>query len=580
MSALSIQVPFPVFQDRDGQPLDNGYVWIGEPNLNPQTNPVVVYFDEALTIPAAQPLRTLNGYISRSGSPAQIYVDGVNFSILVQDSKGSMVYNFPDGTGIGAQASGVSFTGFKGQVGFVQDLADNDGSNWIGYDPDAAGSVARSAQEKMQDFVSINDFGASGNGVSDDTLPMTAFFNSAIANPGVEHRLDAKTYAISAVLPTINKSNVKIIGEGSEIHDTGVLITGTVLKWIGASGTVGPLVKISAISGASNQRLANVTFEGIGIDCASGAIDYGIEILSIRDSVIDVAVANAGFAGVQIDVVGSLGEAKDVQKCKIRITSRQIEKRNAFCLVCGGDAVANTSLNEFWVDAQITDQQAIYLVNSDNNDWNLLRVFRAAGGTATEGVSCLGGANSAERCRGERFWYYTSTVAIHVYGTSGSPSFAVGSVGHSLFVLDTENGTPAPIVEVGGEINWRKDVSAMSDNPWESYTPTISASSGTITTSSANMRYIRRGNVVYFKAQITITTNGTGSGTLQMTMPIAQVGSYGTISTGLQRVPTGYSVVGWVDGGGSTTMIIKVYDGTYPGASGAVIEITGFYEVT
>jgi hypothetical protein len=28
MSALSIQVPFPVFQDRDGQPLDNGYVWI------------------------------------------------------------------------------------------------------------------------------------------------------------------------------------------------------------------------------------------------------------------------------------------------------------------------------------------------------------------------------------------------------------------------------------------------------------------------------------------------------------------------------------------------------------------------
>ena len=57
MSALSIQVPFPVFQDRDGQPLENGYVWIGEPNLNPQTNPVVAYYDAALTIPAAQPLR-------------------------------------------------------------------------------------------------------------------------------------------------------------------------------------------------------------------------------------------------------------------------------------------------------------------------------------------------------------------------------------------------------------------------------------------------------------------------------------------------------------------------------------------
>jgi len=109
MSALSIQVPFPVFQGRDGQPLENGYVWIGEPNLNAQTNPVTVYFDAALTIPAPQPLRTLNGYVSRAGTPAQVYVDGVNFSILVQDSKGSMVYNFPQGTGISPDASGVNF---------------------------------------------------------------------------------------------------------------------------------------------------------------------------------------------------------------------------------------------------------------------------------------------------------------------------------------------------------------------------------------------------------------------------------------------------------------------------------------
>ena len=123
MSALSIQVPFPVFQGRDGQPLENGYVWIGEPNLNPQTNPVVAYFDAALTIVAAQPLRTLNGYVSRAGTPAQIYVDGVNFSILVQDSKGSMVYNFPDGSGISPDAAGVEYNPI-GTGGIPQDLQD------------------------------------------------------------------------------------------------------------------------------------------------------------------------------------------------------------------------------------------------------------------------------------------------------------------------------------------------------------------------------------------------------------------------------------------------------------------------
>ena len=174
MSALSIQVPFPVFQDRDGQPLDNGYVWIGTANLNPQTNPVVAYFDAALTIVAAQPLRTLNGYISNAGTPAQIYVNGVSFSILVQDSNGSMVYNFADGSGISPNANGVSFTGFKGQVGFVQDLADDDGSDWIGFKQAGTGSIAISAQDKMRQTVSVKDFGAVGDGVTDDTAAIQA----------------------------------------------------------------------------------------------------------------------------------------------------------------------------------------------------------------------------------------------------------------------------------------------------------------------------------------------------------------------------------------------------------------------
>lgn len=144
MTPLSIQVPFPVFQGRDGQPLDNGYVWIGQANLNPQTNPVVAYFDAALTIVAPQPLRTINGYISRAGTPAQLYVDGVNFSILVQDSKGSMVYNFPDGSGISPDACGVT------------------------YNPSFTGAVSYPVCEKLEQTVSVKDFGAVGDGVTDD----------------------------------------------------------------------------------------------------------------------------------------------------------------------------------------------------------------------------------------------------------------------------------------------------------------------------------------------------------------------------------------------------------------------------
>jgi len=166
MSALSIQPTYPIFTETDGLPLENGYIWIGTANLDPQGNPINVYWDAALTIQAAQPIRTLNGYPSRNGTPARLYVNS-NYSIRVQNSKGSLVYSAPEAL---ERYSGdlVSFTGFKGQVGTVADLAGDDGSDWIGFEGPGA-SVARSAQDKMRDVVSVKDFGAIGDGVADDT---------------------------------------------------------------------------------------------------------------------------------------------------------------------------------------------------------------------------------------------------------------------------------------------------------------------------------------------------------------------------------------------------------------------------
>jgi hypothetical protein len=96
MSTIEVQPPYPAFAGADGLPLENGYIWIGTVNLNPQVNPISVFWDSALTIPAALPIRTLNGYPVYQGSPSRFYA-GSDYSIQVLDSKGSLVYTSLNG---------------------------------------------------------------------------------------------------------------------------------------------------------------------------------------------------------------------------------------------------------------------------------------------------------------------------------------------------------------------------------------------------------------------------------------------------------------------------------------------------
>jgi hypothetical protein len=117
MSALSINPPYPAFAGADGLPLENGYIWIGVANLNPQVNPISVYWDDAQTILAAQPIRTLNGYPVRSGTPARFYVDA-DYSIQVLDKNGSIVYTSLNGNIGGGDSVASNATGTGSQTIF------------------------------------------------------------------------------------------------------------------------------------------------------------------------------------------------------------------------------------------------------------------------------------------------------------------------------------------------------------------------------------------------------------------------------------------------------------------------------
>jgi hypothetical protein len=117
MSALSIKPPYPAFAGTDGLPLENGYIWVGTVNLNPQVNPISVYWDSALTIPAALPIRTLNGYPVYQGSPSRFYVAS-DYSIQVLDSKGSLVYTSLNGN-VASGSTATNATGDGTQTVFA-----------------------------------------------------------------------------------------------------------------------------------------------------------------------------------------------------------------------------------------------------------------------------------------------------------------------------------------------------------------------------------------------------------------------------------------------------------------------------
>ncbi len=253
--------PFTTFADTDGTPLNNGYVYIGTANLNPVTSPISVYWDEALTQPAAQPLRTLNGFLSRAGTPARVYTGATDFSMVVNNDKGELVYS---SMSITSDVSQAEFAAFQASVNasIATKLSLTGGTMTGPIVLAAAPSASLQAANKGYVDTKVDKAG--------DT--MTGKLNMAAAGIGFS---DASTQTTAGVAKTGDTMTGLLVLSGPPTAtleaatkgyvDTTISTSNAVKAWVNFNGT-------GTVAIRASLNVSSITDNGVG--------DYTVNFLS------------------------------------------------------------------------------------------------------------------------------------------------------------------------------------------------------------------------------------------------------------------------------------------------------------
>ena len=426
----TIPAPYPYFTDASGNALEAGKIYIGTAGLDPRTNPIAVYQDEALTIAWAQPIRTVGGYPVYIGAPSNIYTAALEFSLIVATANGEIVFRDLNAAGFVLSDS----------------LAGAGGSALVGFTNAGSGALTRTAQDKLRETISAADYDTLVNAIASAKVsgrPTTILINGSINV--------ASTIVVDA-------SNITLQGAGGDtFHDVGTqgLQARAKLVWTGAAA--GTVVKFTSPEGASNQACSGGGMSDIYID-AAGVANIGLHVQTWRKGMFtQLHFNNARFAGVYMNCVTTLGETRDNQNNELRnISSRHFETPGGTggCIVLDGDATANTSLNYFEnLDCQFLNGSAYFFGNSDNNYVCRLRAFRGGGGTgyAIEFNGSNVAASSTARNNIVVHLTVNGFIPIIMRGTTG---FTFPSTTNSVLLIDYDNAYSPPSFEPGATGTW------------------------------------------------------------------------------------------------------------------------------
>jgi parallel beta-helix repeat protein len=199
----------------------------------------------------------------------------------------------------------------------VGPLTGSGGAAVLGFMPAGTGAVARTAQDKLREVVSVKDFGAVGDGVADDTLAIRAALNSGAFNvslPSGQYRVTPQADGAALQVPDgVNlrgdpsSSELYMVTDAANDPNTSVswdvvLFTGARTRWSSIDG-----IRIRHSGGTRNNA-------------CSIAVRAGASMVSITRNDIDGSIANA--IGVEGSVASPIKTSCLVMGNKLANTTR------------------------------------------------------------------------------------------------------------------------------------------------------------------------------------------------------------------------------------------------------------------
>ena len=232
----------------------------------------------------------------------------------------------------------------------------------LSFTPSGTGAAARSIDSKLEDVVSVKDFGAIGNGTTDDT---TAITNAINASYGKILFFPKGTYLVTSTITIIN----------------GIILQGTEDSII-KMGSALSSTKLFSVEG-TNRSVSKVIFRDLEFDGSSLTASYWLENSSgvaITDPEADYVMGSGALASGISDtsLTAVLGD--------VVITQENITEADPGVFTSNGhgfetgDELTYTSngTNLVTEDGTVADGTKLFVIKIDDNTFNIASSYSNA----------------------------------------------------------------------------------------------------------------------------------------------------------------------------------------------------------